>query len=144
MHEDEKRWVAAAIDFEGTIHIGKHLKGNSSYYESRIQVTNTKEALIDELVKICGGKKLFVRRPGNRQDHWVWYCAARYAEELLKEVYPYLIAKKEQANVFFELRQTVSYKNTHPVDKEILNLREVLRLKMGRLNQRGKLNYGTT
>lgn len=144
IEEKYKIWVAGAIDFEGTINIGRHSaktkNGKSNYYDGRIQVTNTCELLIDELVKICGGLKRFQSRKneGNRKDHWIWYCNASTAEDILNQVYPYLIAKKRQADLFFKLRKTINNKNTHPIDKNILKIREEIFVENHLLNKRGR------
>ena len=80
MNQVEAAWLAGIIDGEGSIYIRRSRKketDNFTYALSvRVGMTHKRK------------KKIFL-----------WTLDTRKAEKVLKEVYPYLVTKKEQATL---------------------------------------------
>ena len=82
-------WLAAVIDSEGHISIS-----NRGYL--RIVVVNTSKDLLDHCKDITGVGYFHERKSGKShwKQAWSWTCNGWAAINLLKQVTPYIIAKK--------------------------------------------------
>ena len=94
-------YAAGIVDGEGCIMITK--VGVS--YAPLVTVSNTNFELMEELHKTYGGKIYKISKPKNKlhwKDSWQWRIHWSYAVDFLKEIYPFLIIKKKQADLVFE------------------------------------------
>lgn len=106
-------YLAGIIDGEGCIHILKQRKGKFVYYTLFMQVANTDPKLMLWIQEIFGGNV----RPrklcrSNKRNVWQWVLAARQAEEVLRLVIPFLVVKKDQAELSLQFRD--SYVGNRP------------------------------
>ena len=89
-------WAAGIVDGEGCIFIkeGRSLR-------MCVSVENTDVRMLDALKEMFGGS--LNRRNGpskrNRRPIWAWEVSAIKAERCLKAIYPWLVCKKEQADI---------------------------------------------
>jgi DNA modification methylase len=112
--ERDRVWLAAMIDGEGTICGFRHERKDDGRIRTGVHVyiTNSNTALLDEAHRIW---------PASRSEHmsesaghlgkrdvfrWISHGAERKAN-LLAELYPYLIAKRRQALIAWNLLQFV-------------------------------------
>jgi DNA modification methylase len=112
--ERDRVWLAAMIDGEGTICGFRHERKDDGRIRTGVHVyiTNSNTALLDEAHRIW---------PASRSEHmsesaghlgkrdvfrWISHGAERKAN-LLAELYPYLIAKRQQALIAWNLLQFV-------------------------------------
>jgi DNA modification methylase len=112
--ERDRVWLAAMIDGEGTICGFRHERKDDGRIRTGVHVyiTNSNTALLDEAARIW---------PASRSEHmsesaghlgkrdvfrWISHGAERKAN-LLAELYPYLIAKRQQALIAWNLLQFV-------------------------------------
>jgi len=106
LQETEKAYAAGIIDGEGTIGIWREARGkNSSGYRYRValEVSNTKELLIDWLVEKFGGYKAKSNASkDNQQLLWKWRCTTSRVPDVVNELIPYLLIKVEQAKLTAE------------------------------------------
>ena len=102
-------YLAGIVDGEGYIGINFYKKGKwncSDNYKVRLTISTTSLELIDWLLNNFGGylhQKPVYSDTHNQSYNWTVYC--KYAGELLKMVYPYLIIKKRQAEIILAYRK---------------------------------------
>jgi hypothetical protein len=105
MTEVEKAWLAAVIDSEGSVVIGKLSEkyGNRKYVA--IQVSNTNKEFVDKVRELFG---ISTTTPHNYNTFkkgviYQTRISGKVAVlKVLKQVYPYLIIKKEKAKQAIE------------------------------------------
>jgi hypothetical protein len=81
-------YLAGLVDGEGCIRLHPSNKGKYRKYYPRLQVTNTYKPILDMLVDQYGGAVHSDTK--SRKENWK-------ARELLNQLLPYLIIKKEKA-----------------------------------------------
>jgi hypothetical protein len=134
-------YMAGLLDGEG--HIGIALRKNLiSGHILRIEISNTNKAMIDWILPRFDGHGV-IRKDrwgeGNRKDSYVWYADNRKAVRLLKMLIPYLVLKKEQAEIAVYFQSSIPAQGRGPrITKDVFEFRESLRLKMRILNKRGR------
>lgn len=121
-----------------------------SYYEKKnpgyylyIAVANTNKTIIDWLYIRWEGNISFKKsKINNHKDYWVWQIDGRKAFRFLKEIYPYLIIKKPQAQIGIEFQtKKKSQKGQKKFDPNEITRRENWRNELMKLNKRGVETY---
>jgi len=109
----DRRWLAAAIDGEGSIYIHKRGAGlhagngyvrKSDTYGAGIDVGNTSEAFVRECQRIAGVGAVYQQQGKTRSQFrpmFSWRVQSDEAKQVLREIYPYLIIKQQQARLAF-------------------------------------------
>lgn len=102
--ESELAYLAGLIDGEGSIRIEKS-GGKYRYtpHNATVCVTNSNSLMITWICDKFGGH--LYRKKG--RTCWDVYWLGERAEEILREIYPYLTAKKEQAELVFAYRRLI-------------------------------------
>lgn len=134
-------YMAGLLDGEG--HIGITLRKNlRSGHQLRIEITNTNEAFIKWILPRFDGHGAHRKDrwgDGNRKDSYVWYADNRKAIRLLKLLMPYLVLKKEQAQIAIDFQSSIKPNaRNNSITDEIFANRESLRLRIRVLNKRGR------
>jgi hypothetical protein len=92
-------YLAGLVDGEGCIRLHPSNKGKYRKYYPRLQVTNTYKPILDMLVDQYGGAVHSDTK--SRKENWKvkhdWRITGDKARELLNQLLPYLIIKKEKA-----------------------------------------------
>ena len=84
-----------------------------------------------------GGRIQKTRRNNPRwKDSFQWVLTARQAHNFLKEIYPYLVIKKENADLVFILH-TQSFKGSRSLAESELTHRRLVHDKIRLLNTKG-------
>ena len=140
-------YVAGLIDGEGCIHIGRHLpKGirKNIRHTLVVHISNTDARLMAWLKSELGGSVHLVkqRRASVASDGRViqpmlqmmnWFAGGRNAQMVLEAVLPYLIIKRDQAEIAIEFRKLFS-NTTRRVAKHmpdgLVEKREALRMQL--------------
>jgi hypothetical protein len=137
----DKVWLAAAIDFEGSI--GFHHNSQRNQYLPEVAVWNTNEELIAHVKELIEEAKIYKRRRKENHSAEI-HIAIRQMHvifALLKEVVPFLIAKKKQAELmleFIKLRDKRYREIPNPTRKLGYTKREIEIIEeMRRLNTKG-------
>ena len=91
-----------------------------------IRVTNRCMDVLDWYEENFGGQ---VRSKVTPIDCWEWNLHGDAAEKVLNKLYPYLLFKKPQADLFFKYRKTIGSKGTKTSDT-ILTERNLLKGKL--------------
>lgn len=97
-------YAAGIIDGEGHIGIRKTSK---KYFNEVVEVFNSNPYIIQFFYKTFGGsiKKSYKFRK-SKKAYYIWIITGLKASIFLKNIYPYLVAKQNQANVLFKFRDT--------------------------------------
>ncbi|MCK4329802.1 hypothetical protein KAX02_08160 [candidate division WOR-3 bacterium] len=109
------KMLAAFVDGEGTISIGKSLLSNGKYsYYQQLIVSNSDVRLIDWTVDNFGGTFPKAQKlTDNRKDTYKWTLSSYKSYKMIKKIRPYLILKQEQADCAIELYEKVTKRHYH-------------------------------
>jgi len=105
-------YTAGIIDGEGCLSIHKtHDKRGLDIrerYTNKLIVVSTDKPMVDFLKENFGGGISFKKSKNiNHLNQYAWQIGGKKAIEIVKLVYPYLIIKKRQADVFIEYEKTI-------------------------------------
>jgi len=108
--ERDRVWLAAMIDGEGTICGFHHVRADDGRPRTgvHITITNSSRALLEEAARIWPASRSEHDVPGDghigKRPTWRWIVHGIENKTLiLREIYPYLIEKKRQAMVAYNL-----------------------------------------
>jgi len=135
LDESEKAYVAALLDGEGSISIYEH----TNYPRLSVSIYNTNKEVIDYLSEILDYHidRGVDNRERSRQNKDCYVMMIRRQEEsldFLKHVKPYLVTKKEQAELGIDFMEEVIYRDSHKYTDEKIEKLYSLKEKMGELN----------
>ena len=109
--EADRIWLAAIIDGEGSIFLHRQPEGtitgrgrrsfrSQDNFCAGIAISNCSEALVQRAAQIFGNGSLqHTPMHGNRRDHYQSRITGNLAKNILREVYPYLVAKQQEARL---------------------------------------------
>ena len=97
MTETEWAYTAGIIDGEGCLSIT--FREYPSKWELSVSVGGTDKRLLIWLSDRFGGAITPMKRTGNRQPAYLWRVPKRQLQSMLNGVMPYLVVKREQAEV---------------------------------------------
>lgn len=89
-------WAAGIIDGEGSI--GAYTQGNSTNILS-VTVGSTDFRMVQKLYDMFGGHLREANPCASGRTFWHWKATAKCATSMLQLVLPYLVTKREQAEV---------------------------------------------
>lgn len=109
-------WAAGFIDGEGCIRINSYTSRKSTLYNIVLKVSQKKKEPLEILVSLFGGK---IGKYGQR-NIYQWQVTNKMANEALKSLLPYLILKKEQAELALSFQERrISRKLFNPEQDKI-------------------------
>lgn len=137
-----KAYLAGLIDGEGYIGILRTKKGNKKEWHSSfdfiftpvLKVAMVEKELITWLYETFGGTFETRKAHKNARESYGWMCRKAKVAEFLQMIYPYLRAKKDQAEIIFSFP---SNKTGHALTKEIYHKREELYHKLVEKHHQG-------
>ncbi len=146
MSEAAIAYVAAMIDAEGVISIARHKGGarerkanREPAYRPIVIVTNSHAGLIGFLAQVTGEGTLYQNHKPPR-DNWLpihrWQCMAASARRLLSTITPYLVVKRNIAELVLQLQpipKTSTFEERLPLRTKQIDLYEQVKA----LNKRG-------
>jgi DNA modification methylase len=116
--EMDRVWLAAMIDGEGCMFIHKHKAGSDSgakftksdgtevsyarkqdTYSPGLEVANTHLGIVERCKQITGLGTITRQDKDRRLLLYRWHLRADEARQIVREVYPYLIGKRQQARI---------------------------------------------
>jgi DNA modification methylase len=108
-NEADRVWLAAMIDAEGCLFLHKRKTGQSNgqgyvrkndSYGAGLEVANTSEAIVLRCMEIAGGRGSISRQDKDRrQPLFRWSMRSNECRDVVREVYPHLVAKQHQARL---------------------------------------------
>ena len=137
MSSSELAYLAGFIDGEGSYIVSKrlHTTGKWTYvgYSIGLDIANTNKEVMEWIrEKTNNNSKVYLNpQKGNRKLAYRLRINGKLAQKITKEIFPYLIVKREQSKVFLQF----------PLNRKKLqkSKREEIFQKMKRLNHRGIL-----
>lgn len=140
--ETELAYAAGVFDGEGHIQIRQRFnKKGTCYHTLGLTMANTNEEVVDWFLERFHGSKSFDNRTLRNDRHkpmWMWKCNSLTAEAVLRAISPYMIIKREQAQIALALRDTFQVdKPWAPLEPGVAERREELRLRLCALTKRG-------
>ena len=147
--ERDRVWMAAMIDGEGTICGFRHERKDSGQIRTGalVFITNGNQAILNECDRIWPGARYIEHlKEGDEvlgakatRDCWRWQLVGAEDRALfLREIFPYLVAKKKQAAVAYALTEFSIQAKTqgrHGDSAEVKAKRDVLAQLLTDLNQ---------
>lgn len=151
--ELELAWAAGFFDGEGHVGIKRsHERRKCGIYMSLnlvVTVANTHAPTIAKFMQIVGvsGNTCVYpdRRPENKRNRILYTArfSANHAYIVLKLLLPYLVTRKEQAEVGIAFRETFTTRKGrgkgHPIPPDVLELREQFALQLKSIRAVGLL-----
>lgn len=138
--------MAGIIDGEGSICIfpyyGRHYKyGKYPRYKPALCVTNTNRKLMEWIVENFGGTIQVVKRKRDqlkthKQNHH-WLVSHEKAANIIRAILPYLVIKREQADLFLTFQATARRSGLQGTPEPVRKLRSEIAEQMRELNRRG-------
>lgn len=143
------QYWAGIIDGEGYIGIVRQKSVENLTVIVAVSITDRR--IPDLLKEQFGGSVISVKRRESYRTIYAWKIYAKKAEAFLREIYPYLIIKKNQATLALELRDSMKttdgvmsrgpyYNRDDNKDQRVRVYREDLSQKIRDLNQRGVIS----
>lgn len=134
-------WAAGFIDGDGFITIqNRNQKINGKQYRGhylRVGACQASLVPLEILQSIFGGK--IIKKHGgpnphnyNRKQQWSWSLSTQQAADALEQMLPYLIHKKEVAQIALEFQSTMG--TTKRVSEETLAKRVTMQIKIQDIN----------
>lgn len=77
-----------------------------------LRIDNTDKRMVDWICQVVGHGKVNTFYPKERRPVHRWTVFDREAEAVLQKIYPFLVIKKEQANIYFRFRK--SFEKQYP------------------------------
>ena len=136
--DSQLAYLAGIIDGEGTFYISP-----APNFRHRILVVNTDERMIRWLLANFSG--LYYARTSKKNPHWKlkyeWILVKSDIIPLCEALIPYLICKKEQAELMISLRKSFTkiLGNNKKVSSDIFKFRSECKEKITKLNHRDPL-----
>jgi len=134
-------YLAGIIDGEGCISLSKSHKNDRYYYRLQLTITNTSAELKQWLEDKFGGRiRTSYARSNNRSDILHWTVSGNQCQWLLRQVLPYLIIKKPQAELALMMNinpygGTARWNSIYTEEEE--SLREKIRIAIHEYNLSG-------
>ncbi|HEY1197289.1 MAG TPA: hypothetical protein VGG32_00995 [Thermoplasmata archaeon] len=142
MRDTEIAYLAGLFDGEGCLMIRV---GRGRYYDVIGDITSVDEAPIRWLEQVTGVGHVQHNIPRNGNRPWYnWRVSTRQLEPLLRAMLPYLIIKRERAELALQFISGLKRAGPVLLTPETLALRESYRLRMRALNfRKGKPREGS-
>jgi len=138
-HIEKYAYLAGIIDGEGTISIFHYKRLNRHYLT--FEVYNNCKKLIDWLETNIGGYSRPITSASrstkiNWKTTYVWRLQNNECLEVLRNLLPFLVSKKEQCEIAIKFKESF-LKRECPISKETAEYRKSLYERIKPLNQRG-------
>lgn len=149
-------YLAGIVDGEGSICIyrvnpAKYNRYQNPAFRGVLNISNTRKELFDWIEKHFGNlnkskkhrRSIFKKNSTHERYIYEWVIQGHRVLDLCKQLLPYLVLKKRQAEIMIEFRKTFELQKGYgahtPLNPEIIALREDMRVEMSQLNAKGFL-----
>src|SRR6266702_116697 len=125
-------WLAGFVDGEGCIGLSPVPYGG---WQVRIIITNTSEDILKQIHSQYGGTMSARQYKPNWKPCRQLTLCSRKAIVLLRDIYPFLVLKRPQANIAFEFQSLLGKGERIPIT--VVQKKQVLADTLHRLNKKG-------
>ena len=121
-------YTAGYIDGDGCFYIGITIQKPKmiTVYEYSIQVLSVKKPVLDKFCSEFGG---YIRKKPDKPRHRTahcWIIKGQTAAKLAAQIYPFLVDKKEQCEMFIEYSDSIYGNNFKTVERSRIKRRKEL------------------
>ena len=112
--ERDRIWLAAMLDAEGCMFIHRRKEGQHNgqgYFRQNdtfspgVEISNTHQAVVDRIMAIVGKGSICTQGPDEntrrKQMLYRWNLRTTESKDLIRELYPHLVAKRHQARILY-------------------------------------------
>jgi hypothetical protein len=131
-------WAAGFFDGEGSISISRQGTKKADLFYLRCEVTNTHRGSLEIFQNLFGGQIYERALRNNRKRLYIWRGVGPVGAQMLEDLLPYLVVKKERAVLAISFqadRAGVGRGGRHTPEIKKRSIRD--HAKMQKLNQRG-------
>jgi hypothetical protein len=102
-------YLAGIIDSEGCFRISHRFRPrtNNKIYNTALEIGNTRASIIKWLAERFGGSISFTEKRDNRKSTSIWSIHSKSLKNILKDVFPFLVTKKEVAEELIRFQNTI-------------------------------------
>ena len=129
-------WAAGFLDGEGCI--GIHFQKSTQTHYIKVTAPQAEPKSLQILQGLFGGTfrvKAYKLEKPNHRRMYIWEVAARQAYEMLLIIEPFLVVKREQAELAIKFQQGVGRAISRSISNEERERRERIRQQISALNQ---------
>jgi hypothetical protein len=113
---DDRAWLAALLDGEGSISISRRKGKSAPHYGGIIRLGMTHEGIVRRAQAVCGGLgSVYEGRTPKGASYWVWTVMSNDAAAVARDVFPYLVVKQNRAALLVEM-QSLNTGDKNPSD----------------------------
>lgn len=146
---EEAAYVAGLMDGVGTFFIGNYGANPEAFFQIYIKISSTDKCMIEWVYNTFGGAmreyhSTQMEKKG-KGPVYIWCCSGDRLTHLCEIMIPYLVAKKEQAEILLEIRKTYQGAQhvkgkfgVQRVPKEVCNTRTELMKRLQSLHCRNQ------
>ena len=140
---EELAYFAGIIDGEGCICLRTSKSARKHIFATMIQISNTDLRLLQWVQRRFGGMiHPHARHRGNRKPSFQWAALSDDIASILEAILPYMIVKREQAELMLAYRKTLpeivnTRRSSRKMDESTKVQRLALHSKFAELNKRG-------
>ena len=141
-HREKLAYLAGIVDGEGSLLLWMNKSSTDrGQFNLRVNVTSTDKCLVDWIFQNFGGSIYECNSPSrkskpNWKKQYLWQINRPEMLQFLKDIYPFLIIKKERCEIAIKFRETYN-KRERNLTKETFGIRFALFNQMKHLNHRG-------
>lgn len=120
-------YLAGFFDGEGCVHCSEYTQRGSRVVQFQIQIANSHEEII-KLIQTENGGSYELQHPSRlgKNKVWLWRIGGVASESFARLILPHTVLKKEQIELFLELRATVVRAGRRHVSDEVWERRAEL------------------
>lgn len=140
--QTQKAYIAGFFDGEGSVRIerSKTTHGNGAEghrYRLVTSIASTDKSVLTFIQSLYGGNVRSREGKGNQRDWYEYLLVNEHANTFLIDLLPYLIVKKERAELAIRFRSVQESRKGKVQLRESKTLKEEMYYRMKELNSRG-------
>lgn len=127
--ESDLGWAAGVLDGEGCILLYKATTRTGTAYVLRVCVVNTSLLMLRRLQEIFGTGNIVVHAKATERHRprWMWEVTTKKAEAVLKLIEPYLVNKREEAQLALYSRSLIGRHGVNAPNLNVIELEQIKR-----------------
>ena len=138
---DSCAYVAGFFDAEGSITISKFKTKTNDRYQLQVRIANNDRKVLSWIKRMWGAGH--IRRHSTAISAFELSFMARQAQNFLDSVVPYLLLKREEAQLGIQFQKSLIRTGGKFLSEKTLRGREGIKKRMTRLHKRNKLKIDT-
>lgn len=118
-----REYAAGFFDGEGCFHVARRADGRSRHYYGVVKLAQKTPEVMQMFADEWGGKVYY----NKSWQGWQWHVTGDNSRLFALDMWPYLLVKKRQAELYIEFMHIRKGQRYNPITEEELALKERLR-----------------